>query len=116
MKNAFLVFSYMHNDKPNMPVMLHVLLFAKEMKEKGDDVKIIFEGEGVNWAKDLLNEEHPFSNHAKPLMDNFVVCEACASMFGILDDVKDKLNVENDLFGHVSLKKYLDEGFDVIKF
>jgi len=49
-------------------------------------------------------------------MDDFVVCEACASMFDVLDDVKDKLRVENDLFGHISLKKYLDEGFDVIRF
>lgn len=116
MKNAFLVFSYLHHNKPNISLMMHILLFAKEMKEKGDDVKIIFEGEGVNWAKDLLNEEHPLSNHVKPLMDNIIVCEACANMFGILDDIKDKLHVENELFGHVSLKKYLDEDYNVIEF
>ncbi|AEH07568.1 DsrE family protein [Methanothermococcus okinawensis] len=116
MKNAFLIFSYMHNNKPNMAVMMHVLLFAKEMNEKGDNVKIIFEGEGVNWAKDLLNEDHPLSNHAKPLLNNFVVCEACANMFGVLDDIKGKLNIENDLFGHISLKKYLDEGYNIIEF
>jgi len=116
MKNAFLIFSYMHQNKPNIPLMMHVLLFAKEMKEKGDAVKIIFEGEGVNWAKDLLNSEHPLSNHAKPLMEDFVVCEACANMFGVLDAIKDKLNVESDLYGHISLKKYMDDEYNVIRF
>ncbi|HID47314.1 MAG TPA: hypothetical protein EYH15_02300 [Methanothermococcus okinawensis] len=114
MKTVFLVFSYLHREKPNMPVMLHTLLFAKEMKEKGDEVKIILEGEGVLWARDLLKEDHPLSNHVKPLLEDIVVCEACANIFKVMDDIKDRLTLENDLYGHVSLKKYLDKGYSVI--
>ncbi|AEF95989.1 DsrE family protein [Methanotorris igneus] len=115
MKTAFLVFSYEKNGKPNMPIMFHTLLFANEMKEKGDEVKIILEGEGVNWAKDLLNEDHPLKNHFEKLKDDFVVCEACASMFGVKEKIEGKLKLDNDLFGHVSLKKYLDDGYQIIE-
>lgn len=115
MKIAFLIFSYLHKEKPNMPILLHTLLFAKEMKDKGDEVKIIFEGEGVQWAKDFLNEDHPLHNHAKPLFENIVVCEACASMFNVLNDIKDKVTVENALYGHISLRKYLEENYKIIE-
>ncbi len=114
MKVAYLVFSYLHKNSPNMPIMFHTLLFANEMKEKGDDVKIILEGEGVLWARDLLSEEHPFKNHFEPLKDNFVVCEACTSMFEIKETVEGKLKMEGDLRGHISLKKYMDEGYKII--
>ena len=115
MKTAFLVFSYLHKEKPNMPIMLHTLLFAKEMKDKGDEVKIIFEGEGVQWAKDLLNEDHPLHNHVKPLLEDIVVCESCASMFNVLEDIKDKVTIENVLYGHISLRKYLEEDYRIIE-
>ena len=115
MKVAFLIFSYSNKDKPNMPVMFHTLLFANEMKEKGDEVKIILEGEAVLWAKNLLSENHPLKNHFEKLKDDFVVCEACATMFNIKEEIKGKLKLENDLFGHISLKKYLDEGYRVIE-
>ncbi len=115
MKVAFLIFSYSNKDKPNMPVMFHTLLFANELKEKGDEVKIILEGEGVLWAKDLLNEDHPLKNHFEKLKDDFVVCEACASMFNIKNEIEGKLKLENDLFGHISLKKYLDDGYQIIE-
>ncbi|WP_457612133.1 DsrE family protein [Methanocaldococcus sp.] len=114
MKIAYLIFSYLHKDSPNMPIMFHTLLFANEMKEKGDKVKIILEGEGVLWARDLLSEDHPLKNHFEPLKDDFVVCEACASMFNVKDIVKDKLKMENDLRGHISLKKYIDDGYNII--
>lgn len=116
MKTAFLMFNYEKNGKPNMPVMFHALLFASEMKEKGDDVKIILEGEAVKWAKDLLSEDHPLKNHFEKLNDDFVACEACSSMFGVLDDIKDKIKIENDLHGHVSLKGYMDEDYKVVDF
>ncbi|WP_456419294.1 DsrE family protein [Methanocaldococcus infernus] len=115
MKVAFLIFSYQKDSKPNMPIMFHTLLFANEMKEKGDEVKILLEGEAVNWAKDLLSENHPLKNHFEKLKENFVVCEACSDMFKIKDEIKGKLELENDLFGHISLKKYLDEGYRVIE-
>ena len=115
MKTAFLVFSYSHNERPNMPIIFHTLLFAKEMKDKGEGVKIIFEGEGVQWVKDLLNEDHSLYNYTKPLLENIVVCEACASMFNVLEDIKDKVTVENILYGHISLKKYLDEDYQIIE-
>ncbi|ACX72292.1 conserved hypothetical protein [Methanocaldococcus vulcanius M7] len=115
MKVAFLIFSYFHKNQPNMPVMMHTLLFANELKEKGDEVKIILEGEAVLWAKDLLSENHPLKSHFEKVKDDFVVCEACASMFNVKEEIKDKLKLENDLFGHISLKKYLDGGYRIIE-
>ncbi len=115
MKTAFLVFSYKNGENLAMPLIFHTLLFANEMVEKGDDVKIILEGEGVLWAKDLLNEEHPLKGHFEKLKDNFVVCEACAVMFNIKDEIKDELTLENKLKGHISLKEYIDNGYTIIK-
>ncbi|MBP2144063.1 sulfur relay (sulfurtransferase) complex TusBCD TusD component (DsrE family) [Methanococcus voltae] len=116
MKISLLVFSYEKDGAPMNTLMFHVLLFAKELKEKGEDVKILFEGEGVQWAKELINPEHPFKKHVEYLKDNFVACEACSSMHGILDDIVGKVAIENDLHGHISLKKYLDDDGKVVEF
>ncbi|ABR54388.1 conserved hypothetical protein [Methanococcus vannielii SB] len=116
MKECFLVFTYEKDGKPYIPVMFHVLLFASEMKKKGDLVKIVFEGEGVKWLNELFNPEHPLKSHVEGLKDTFVACEACSSMFSVLEKIKGKVELENRLHGHVSLKNYLDSGYTVIEF
>jgi hypothetical protein len=116
MKACFLIFTYDKGGKPYVPVIFHALLFAKEMKEKGDDVKIVFEGEAVKWFNELLKEDHPLKSHVEALKDNFIACEACSNMFGVLDSIKGKIKIENDLHGHISLKKYLDSDYKVIEF
>ncbi|ENN96197.1 hypothetical protein J422_03583 [Methanocaldococcus villosus KIN24-T80] len=115
MKTAFLIFNFLHKEQPNIPLMFHILLFAGEMKEKGDDVKIILEGEAVQWAK-LLLENDKLKNHFEKVKDCFIVCEACAAMFNVKDEIKDHFKLENDLYGHISLKKYMDEGYRIISF
>ncbi|MBA2862187.1 DsrE family protein [Methanococcus maripaludis] len=116
MKACFLIFTYDKGGKPYVPIIFHALLFAKEMKEKGDDVKIVFEGEAVKWFNEILKPDHPLKTHVEALKDNFVACEACSHMFDVFTSIKGKIAIENELHGHVSLRKYLDNGYTVVEF
>lgn len=116
MRTCFLVFTYDKDGKPYMPTMFHVLLFAKEMKEKGDTVTIVFEGEGVKWFNELFKTDSPLKSHVEALKDNFVACEACSSMFSVLEKIKGKVKIENDLHGHISLRNYIDKDYTIIEF
>lgn len=99
---------------------VHVLLNALDMKEKGYDIKMIIEGSATKMIKELANEEAPFSNlyqqvKEKGLID--CVCQACANKMDVLKSVKEQnLRLGNDLKGHPSLAKYIDQGYQIITF
>ncbi len=99
---------------------VHVLLNALDMKEKEYDVKIIIEGSATKLTKELANEEAPFSNLYQQIKEKGLVdcvCQACANKMGVLESVKEQgLPLGNDLKGHPSLAKYIDEGYQVITF
>ena len=99
---------------------VHVLLNALDMEEKGYDVKVMIEGSATKVVNDLAEEGKPFSDlyakvRAKGMID--CVCRACAAKMGALPGVEAQgLPVCDEMKGHPSLAKYMEQGRVVITF
>lgn len=99
---------------------VHVLLNALDMKNRGFDVKVIIEGSATKLANDLLDEKNPFSKfylevREKGLID--CVCQACATKMGAIEGIKKQgLPLSNEMKGHPSLAKYIEQGYELLTF
>ena len=99
---------------------VHVLLNALDFHDKGYETKIIMEGSATRLVRELGEKKKPFSPlfqevKEKGLID--CVCKACSSKMGVLDSVKaQNLPLADELKGHPSIHRYLDEGYEVLTF
>lgn len=99
---------------------IHVLLNGLDMKDKGYDVRIVVEGAAVTLIPELAKTENPMNKiyaRAKDagLIDG--VCKACSANLGVLDAVAaEGFTLLNDMLGHPSMARYIDDGYTVITF
>lgn len=96
---------------------VHVLLNALDLKEAGNEVKIIFEGEAVKLPPELSQEENPL--YKKALGKGLIagVCLACSHTLGVKDDIeKLKLPLLNDMNGHAGMRPFMEDGYEVLVF
>ena len=113
-KNALFVF----NGDPMC--FIHVLLNALDMKDRGDDVKVILEGASVKLIPELVKPGNPLNALWKKSREAGVidgVCKACAQKLGTLDAaVEQNLLLLDDLSGHAGMAPYQEKGFVIITF
>ena len=99
---------------------IHVLLNALDLHERGLEGKIVIEGEAVKLVAEMSLDSHFLhALYAKTkdlgLID--AVCLACATKLGALEDIKfEKLPLVDDMNGHPSMARYLEQGYEVITF
>ena len=99
---------------------MHVLLNALDMEKRGYNVKVIIEGAATRLLSQLPDEKTPLSKQytevkEKGLID--CVCQACAAKMGSVDAVNaQKLPLCNEMAGHPSLAKYIEQGYRIIIF
>lgn len=96
---------------------VHALLYATELKEKGYEVVLIFDGAGTEWAEELSNPDSqskllPMYSAFKKMGIQEIICDFCAGAFG----VKEKLHTQgcpliSEYKGHPSLAKWVKEGY-----
>ena len=91
---------------------------AKEAKEAGDSVKVIFDGAGTRWVPVLENTEHPLHSLYKATRDVISgACAFCSAAFEVKDQVKQAgIPLLSDYEGHPSLRNLVTEGYSVITF
>ena len=99
----------------------HVLLNAHDMKQKGYEVQIVVEGTATRLVKDLHEDpSKPFaSQYAKAREDGLIgcVCKACATKTGALESaVEQGLSLCDEMSGHPSIARFLEEGYQVFTF
>jgi len=99
---------------------VHVLLNALEMKEKGYEVILIIEGTATGKIDELFIPENPFAGlFAKVKNAGIIdcVCKACSSKMGTLDNAQSQnLPLCNEMSGHPSISRYMDERYEVLVF
>jgi hypothetical protein len=99
---------------------IHVILNALDLNEKGHEVKVVIEGSAVKLAEEFKNEENPMFSLYKKLEDSELIdcfCKACSNKMGSLDEVKEfGFSLCDELNGHPSMGKYIDQGFEIITF
>lgn len=95
----------------------HVLMNALDLNEAGYEVKIVFEGQAVTLPPVLEEKKDAMYLEAKEKNLLAGVCQACATMLGVLDGVKETgLPLLNDMRGHAGIKPFAEEGYEVIEF
>jgi hypothetical protein len=99
---------------------IHVLLNALDMNARGYDAKIVVEGEATKLIPEISRQGNPlFSLYmkTKDLQLIAAVCKACSSKMGVLEEVrKEGLPIADEMSGHPSLARFLDDGYDIITF
>ena len=99
---------------------VHALLYATELKEKGYEVILIFDGAGTEWAEEFSDPDSqskllPMYNTFKKVGIQEIVCDFCAGSFG----VKEKLNQRqcpllSEYKGHPSIEKWSKKGYQLL--
>ena len=70
---------------------VHVILNALDLREKGNEVKVIVEGSATKLAAEFENEKNPFYKLYQKLKDSGLIdcyCKACSNKIGILEHVE----------------------------
>jgi hypothetical protein len=97
---------------------IHALMNALDMKEKGYDVKLIIEGSATRLVKEAEGEKRPFTNlYGKAKESGLIdcVCRACATKMESLESAKQQaLPLCDEMFGHPSMARYMDDGYEII--
>jgi len=63
--------------------LFNALATTYEFKQKGDDVRLLFQGAGTRWAGEVVKEGHPANQLYRAVEDRVegISC-ACADVFG----------------------------------
>ncbi len=99
----------------------HSLVYAKELKEHGADVRLIFDGAGTQW---LARFHRPDSEHIQGLALLFEqlkgqgvvyeVCDYCAGAFGVREDLKAKDEpLVAEYMDHPSIAGLVSDGYQI---
>jgi hypothetical protein len=96
----------------------HGLFNAIDMHEKGFEVTLIIEGSSTRLIGELNNDKNPFHKfyiQVKELGLIGGVCKACANKMGTLEEAeKQGLTLLGEAYGHPSIARYMEEGYEII--
>ncbi len=88
---------------------------ALDLNASGIEVKIIFEGGSVKLVSVFEKENNPLYKKAKDLGLIEGVCLACSKVLEVYEvNVESGLPMLDDMNGHAGMKKYIEEGYEVI--
>ncbi|MBI3436372.1 MAG: DsrE family protein [Proteobacteria bacterium] len=103
--------------------LFNALFVTYELREKRQQVALIFQGTGVRWPSEIVKPGHPANALYVAVKDTVVgACGGCADVFGAAEDTKRAgvtLVREKDIpgvGGVIDLSKYIDEGFRLLTF
>ena len=103
--------------------LFNALFVAYELKERKQDVAVIFQGTGVRWASEVVKPDHPAHALYDAVKDKVVgVCGGCADVFGATPDLKSagaNLNYEYKIPGTpgvLDVARYIENGYQVVTF
>jgi len=103
--------------------LFNALFLTLELKEKGQEVALIFQGAGARWPAEIANPRHSAYALYRAVADKAAgVCGGCADLFGAavgvegagLPLIRDR-EIENTS-GVLDLSAYLDRGFRLVTF
>jgi len=94
----------------------HLFLNIKDLRSNNYDVKTILEGDATKIPSKMSDPTHPLNSLYKDIKPSITaVCRGCAIATNSLDAAeKEGLPIIGDLENHVSVVKYLDDGYELI--
>jgi hypothetical protein len=103
--------------------LFNALFLTLELKEKGEEVALIFQGAGARWPAELAGPSHPAQALYQAVIDRVAgICGGCADVFGAtaaagatgLRLVRERAIAGTT--GVLDLSRYLDQGFRLVTF
>ncbi|SRR6056297_676506 len=96
----------------------NALILALEAKEKGDDLKIIFEGAGTKWIGMLEQSDHKLHNLYLNIKNTITgACSFCSKAFGVKNQVvKADIPLLDEYKDHPSLRSLVILGYHILNF
>jgi hypothetical protein len=123
MKTVIVVLSDPGAGEEALGRLFNALAAAYELKQKQQEVEILFQGAGTRWAGHLTNADHPAHGLYAEVADRVAgVSSGCADVFGARDDAEANGfsligdNAVPGTSGLPSLARYIREGFPVVTF
>lgn len=91
---------------------------AKEAKEQGDEVQLIFDGAGTRWVPMVAHGEGPMQKMFASVKDVVTgACAFCAAAFEVKEAIqKSDIPLLSDYEGHPSLRGLVAQGYQVVTF
>ena len=91
---------------------------AREHKDAGDAVTVVFDGAGTKAAAAFAEESHDYHELYAAVQDTVAgACDYCAGAFGVKQDVENLgIALLDEYEGHPSIKKLVDQGYEVVTF
>ncbi len=97
---------------------IHVLINTIEFQARGHDIKLIIEGSATALIGKLNESNNPLHQHYIKVKEMGLidcVCKACATKSGTIEEAKKQnLNLCDELFGHPSMARYVEKGYEII--
>jgi len=114
-KAAVVVFSELDSNHAEKARVVNALQIAREFKEAGDDVKVLFDGGGVTAAAALAQPEHPLHRLYQSLEANVDgACAYCAKAFGVKEQLEAAgVPFVSDYKQHPSFRGLVVDNFEV---
>ena len=96
----------------------NALVTAREFKEAGDDVVLLFDGAGTQWIGELLDEQHKYHRAFERVRDVVSgACSYCAEAYGVRDTVEEAgIPLLDEYAHHPSIRRLVAEGYSVVTF
>lgn len=102
----------------NLGRIVNALEVAKELKEAGEEVQIVFDGAGTEWIPPLASGDHKASPLYDAVNDKIAgACSFCSEAFGVKEAVEAAgIPLLDEFDHHPSIHKYIADGYQVITF
>lgn len=123
-KTAIVVFSDPANGgEEALGRLFNAMFLALELKEKKQDVELLFQGAGSRWPAEIVRPAHPAHQLYLAVADTVAgVCGGCADVFGATEEaaatgltlIREKAIPGTS--GVADLSRYLDHGYRLITF
>lgn len=98
--------------------IVNALTAAKEYKESGDQVRVVFSGAGTKWIAPLSDQKHvahPLFSAVRDTVEG--ACGYCVTAFQQDEAVRDAgVKLLEDYGPNMSYRKLTNEGFRVLTF
>lgn len=98
--------------------VVNAMVGAQELKEAGDEVRLIFDGGGTVWPAELEKADHPAHALWESVHDAVHgACSYCADAFNAKSGVEEAgVKLLDEYKRHPSLRTLLADGYQVITF
>jgi hypothetical protein len=101
--------------------LLNALFLTIELKDKQQDVTLIFQGAGSRWPAELTKPEHAAHALYNAVKDTAIACGGCADAFGAESGELAGIKYVREraipgTTGVIDLSKYLDDDARLITF